>query len=327
MSVVKSKVGERAGILLLIVCILLLPQAAPNQYIVRILNMIGIYMLLGTGVNILTGYTGQLSLGQAAFYGIGAYTTALLNVILGVPFYISFLCSILITGCFGFLLSIPALKVRGSYLALLTIGFGEIVRMVFVNWVSLTRGPSGVTGISAPSLMGYQIGSLKQYYYFILLFVLLGLLYQKILVSSRPGRAFVAIREDERAAELTGINVVRYKITAFVTGAVYSAVAGCLYAHMVRYVSPDSFTSNDSNIILWIIIIGGMGTQLGPVAGAIIMIILPEALRGLGNMRMVVYGMMLLLVIIFTPEGIGSYLARGQKRLKRIFGRQMVKEE
>ena len=287
--------------------ILILPFLLPNAYIIQIVNMIGIYAIVGTGVNILTGYTGQLSLGQAAFYGIGAYTTALLNTKLGCPFFVVLPASVLVTAVFGVFLAIPALKVRGSYLALLTIGFGEIVRMVLVNWIDLTGGPAGVVGIKAPDLFGFKFDTLFKYYYLIAFFVFIGIMYQKWLMRSRTGRAFMAIRDDDKVAELTGINITTFKIRAFVLSAVYSAVAGVLYAMMIHYVSPDSFTSNDFNMFLWTAIMGGMGTTIGPVIGAIIMNILPEALRFLGDWRMVVYGVILLTVIIRYPGGITPY--------------------
>ena len=287
--------------------ILILPFLLPNAYIIQIVNMIGIYAIVGTGVNILTGYTGQLSLGQAAFYGIGAYTTALLNTKLGCPFFVVLPASVLVTAVFGVFLAIPALKVRGSYLALLTIGFGEIVRMVLVNWIDLTGGPAGVVGIKAPDLFGFKFYTLFKYYYLIAFFVFIGIMYQKWLMRSRTGMAFMANSDDDKVAELTGINITTFKIRAFVLSAVYSAVAGVLYAMMIHYVSPDSFTSNDSNMFLWTAIMGGMGTTIGPVIGAIIMNILPEALRFLGDWRMVVYGVILLTVIIRYPGGITPY--------------------
>lgn len=289
---------------------LALPHCLPNQYAVQILNMIGIYVLLGTGVNILTGYTGQLSLGQASFYGIGAYTAALLSTRFNLPFLIILPIAMCVVAVFGLILAIPALKVRGSYLALMTIGFGEIVRMILVNWVDLTKGPAGIVGIASPNLFGFEFDTLTKYYYLILFFAAIGIAYQAILMRSRTGRAFMAIREDDKAAGLTGINITTYKIRAFVIGAVYSAVAGVLYAMMVCYVSPDSFTTNDSNIILWTAIMGGMGTAVGPVAGAVIMTLLPELLRFTGSMRMVIYGVILLIVIIRYPGGVTPYLQK-----------------
>ncbi|MEY8353340.1 branched-chain amino acid ABC transporter permease [Lachnospiraceae bacterium 54-53] len=302
-----NKIGMAAVIT---AAILILPLLLPNNYIVQIVNMIGIFAIVGTGVNILTGYTGQLSLGQAAFYGIGAYTTTLLNTRFGLPFLVVLQVSILVTALFGVVLAIPALKVRGSYLALLTIGFGEIVRMVLVNWIDLTNGPAGVVGIEAPSVFGFRFDTLFKYYYLIVFFVFIGIMYQKWLMNSRTGRAFKAIRDDDKVAELTGINITEYKIRAFVLAAIYSAVAGVLYAMMVHYVSPDSFTGNDSNLFLWTAIMGGMGTVIGPVIGAVIMNILPEALRSMGDWRMVVYGIILLMVIIRYPGGITPYMVK-----------------
>lgn len=301
-----------------------LPFLLPNQYLVQILNLIGIYVLMGTGVNILIGYTGQLSLGQAAFYGIGAYSAALLNTHFGLPFLVILPIAVCISAVFGIVLAIPALKVKGSYLALVTIGFGEIVRMVLVNWIKVTKGPAGIVGIECPNIFGFDFDTLQKYYFLILFFVVIGIIYQKWIVISRTGRAFKAIREDDKAAELTGINITTYKIRAFVIGAVYSAVAGVLYAMMIRYVSPDSFTTNDSNIFLWTAIMGGMGTIIGPVVGAIIMTILPEALRSLGAWRMVIYGIILLLVVIKYPGGVTPYLIKLVNSVKRKLGKKKV---
>lgn len=305
-----KKTVSAIKIVLLAATLLILPRFLPNQYIVQIVNMILIYIILGTGLNILTGYTGQLALGQAAFFGIGAYTAAILNKNFDLQFLPLILISAFVTAIFGVILSVPALKVKGSYLALITIGFGEIVRILMVNWVQLTRGPAGIVGIDAPVIFGFTFDNLSKYYYLILFFVVLGLLYQKILIQSRTGRAFIAIREDDTVAELTGINITVFKVKAFVISAVYCSVAGVLYAMMIRYVSPDSFTGNDSSIILWTVIIGGLGTLAGPVIGAIVMTILPEVLRGIGNMRMVIYGVVLLIVIIKYPSGLTPYLLK-----------------
>ena len=288
--------------------LLILPYIFPNQYFVQILDLIGIFILLGTGLNILAGYTGQVSLGHAAFYGIGAYTSALLNVNFGLSFLVTFPIAILITAVFGVVLAIPALKVKGSYLALLTIGFGEVTRMVMVNWTEVTRGPAGIVGIKSPDILGFQFDTLESYYYLILLFVVLGTLYQKILIHSRTGRAFIAIKEDEKAAELIGINITKYKIMSFVISAVYSAIAGVLYAHMTNYVSPDSFSAYDSSVILWIVSIGGLGSLSAPIWGSIVVAILPEALRGLGDFRLVIYGVTLVIVIMYYPGGLSKYM-------------------
>lgn len=311
MEMEKSKnTGNLIKIIITAAIIILIPVLTPNMYIMQIINLIGIYIILGTGINVLTGYTGQLSLGQAAFFGIGAYATALLNTRAGLPFLPCLLGSVLLTAVFGVVLAVPALKVKGSYLALLTMGFGEVVRIVMINWTPVTNGTAGIIGIEPASIFGYTFDTLKKYYFLIVVFVVLCLLYQNVLVKTRTGRAFIAIREDNEAAELTGINVTTYKIRAFVLSAVYCGIAGCLYAMMIKYVSPDTFTNNTSSVILWTAIVGGFGTVIGPVIGGVIMQVLPEALRFLGDWRLVVYGAVLLVVILRFPGGLYPYIQK-----------------
>lgn len=304
----KMKKHDFLKILLAAALIIIIPVLTPNMYIMQIINMICIYIILGTSINVLTGFTGQLSLGQAAFFGIGAYTTALLNTRAGMQFFTCLAASVLMTALFGVILAVPALKVKGSYLALLTMGFGEVVRIVMVNWTPVTNGTAGILGIESPVILGFAFDTLKKYYFLIVVFAVLGLIYQKVIISTRTGRAFVAIREDNEAAELTGINVTNYKIKAFVLSAIYCGVAGCLYAMMIKYVSPDTFTNNVSSVILWTAIVGGFGTVAGPVLGGVVMQVLPEALRFLGDWRLVVYGMILLVVILRFPGGLYPYI-------------------
>ncbi len=306
----KTNNNQLFKILLLAVIIILIPILTPNMYIMQIINMICIYIILGTGINVLTGFTGQLSLGQAAFFGIGAYTAALMNTRGGMQFFLCLIGSMLLTGIFGVILAVPALKVKGSYLALLTMGFGEIVRIVMINWTPVTNGTAGILGIESPVIFGFAFDTLKKYYFLIMVFVILCLLYQNVLIHTRTGRAFIAVREDNEAAELTGIDVTSYKIKAFVLSAVYCGIAGCLYAMMIKYVSPDTFTNNISSVILWTAIVGGFGTVAGPVLGGIIMQVLPEALRFLGDWRLVVYGVILLIVILRFPGGLYPYIQR-----------------
>jgi branched-chain amino acid transport system permease protein len=306
----KIKNGNILKILILAAIIIIIPVLTPNMYIMQIINMICIYIILGTSINILTGFTGQLSLGQAAFFGVGAYTTALLNTRAGMQFLPCLIGSVVLTALFGLVLAIPALKVKGSYLALLTMGFGEVVRIVMINWTPVTNGTAGILGIQSPVIFGFMFDTLKKYYFLIMAFVILGLLYQNVIVHTRTGRAFIAIREDNEAAELTGIDVTSYKIRAFVLSAIYCGVAGCLYAMMIKYVSPDTFTNNVSSVILWTAIVGGFGTVIGPVIGGIVMQVLPEALRFLGDWRLVVYGGVLLIVILRFPGGLYPYIQK-----------------
>lgn len=310
MQKTNSKSRQIVTLIVAAAVLLIIPFLLPNAYITQIVNMIGIYIILGTSINILTGYTGQLSLGQAAFFGIGAYTTAILNTRIGCQFLVCLIASAVVAGIFGLILAVPALKVKGSYLALLTMGFGEVVRIVMVNWSDVTNGTAGIVSIESPSIFGFSLDDQNVYYYLILLFVIAGILYQKALVKSRTGRAFVAIREDVDAAELCGINVTSYKIRAFVLSAVYCGIAGTLYAMMIHYVSPDTFTNNTSSIILWTAIVGGFGTIAGPILGGVVMQVLPEVLRFLGNWRLVIYGLILLIVILKFPGGLYPYIER-----------------
>ena len=315
----KTKSNQLVKIVVIAAILILIPILTPNMYIMQVINMIGIYIILGIGINVLTGFTGQLSLGQAAFFGIGAYTTAIINTRTGMQFFVCLIVSMIVTGIVGLILAVPALKVKGSYLALLTMGFGEIVRIVMINWTPVTNGTSGIRGIEAPIIFGFAFDSLKQVYFLIVIFMLLRLFYENILFKTRTGRAFVAVREDNEAAELTGINVTTYKIRAFVLSAVYCGVAGCLYAMMIKYVSPDTFVNNTSNVILWTAIVGGFGTVVGPVFGGVVMQVLPEALRFLGDWRLVVYGVILLIVILRFPGGLYPYIEKflAQQKEKR----------
>lgn len=303
--------------------IILIPVLTPNMYIMQIINMIGIYIILGTSINVLTGFTGQLSLGQAAFFGVGAYTAALLNTRAGLQFFPCLLGAIAMTALFGVILAVPALKVKGSYLALLTMGFGEVVRIVMINWTPVTNGTAGIRAIESPVIFGFAFDSLTKYYFLIVFFVVLCLLYQNIIIKTRTGRALIAIREDTEAAELTGINVTTYKIRAFVFSSVYCGIAGCLYAMMINYVSPDTFTNNVSSVILWTAIVGGFGTVIGPVLGGVVMQVLPEALRFLGDWRLVIYGVVLLVVILRFPGGLYPYIHRfiESRKPRRVLAR------
>ena len=210
----KFRAGSVVKWLAVAACVIVLPLLMPNTYLIRILDMVGIYILLSTGSNILTGYAGQLSMGQAGFYGLGAYTAGLMSMYLGSNLWLTLPCAIAVACVFGLILAIPALRLKGGYLTLLTIGFGEIFRLVMNNWVSFTRGPSGITGITEASVFGFTLSSHIRWYYFIFAIAALGLIYQSIVMKSRVGRAFIAIREDDQAAELTGIDITRYKVMA-----------------------------------------------------------------------------------------------------------------
>ena len=297
------------------------PLFSSNQYLIRLLVMSGINILLAMGLNLISGVTGQLSMGHAAFYGLGAYTSALLMLRLSVPFWFSALAAALVAGVFGVLLGIPTLRLRGDYLAITTVGLGEIVHLIFLNWDSVTNGPLGLPGIPAPSLMRVQLGSNLAYYYLVLVVDVLvaGSLFR--LGRSRVGRALIAIRDDELTAETMGIDTTRLKVTAFAFSAVLAGVAGALFASYMSFISPENFTYSESVTMLLMVVLGGMGSYWGAIAGAGILTIAPEALRVLSEWRMVVYGVALVVLMIVRPQGLFGSGFTEKKPAKKIKGK------
>jgi len=285
------------GIMLLILPTLL------NPYLLRIVIMVGIYMILASSLNLIIGFTGMFSLGHGAFYGIGAYVSALLSRNFGLSFWITMLIAAVVAGCFGALIGLATLRLRAIFLAFTTLGFGEITRIIILNWISVTRGPMGVPGIPIPTLFGMTFKPIA-YYYLIVVLVLLTILIIYRLYHSRVGRAFLAIREDELATKNMGINVFAFKTLAFTTACAIAGVAGAYYAHFARYISADQFGSNESFMILTMVALGGTGSITGPLIGAFILVLLPETFRFLAQYRMVLYGLILMSVIVLKPGGI-----------------------
>ncbi|WP_203227546.1 branched-chain amino acid ABC transporter permease [Calorimonas adulescens] len=278
-----------------------------SGYYSQIFIIMGINILLAMGLNLITGYTGQLSLGHATFMGIGAYTSALLTKA-GAPFYASLLAGILMASFFGLAIGIPTLRLRGDYLAIATLGFGEIVR-TFLNNLSITGGPNGIRAIPLKTNLTMVI---------ILTVLCFYLLYR--LQSSRLGKVMRAVGQDEIASEATGINSSYYKIMAFVIGAGLAGLAGGLYANYFRYINPANFTFNKSIEILCMVVLGGLGNPFGPIVGGVIISALPEILRNISPVvsqyRMVLYGLTLIVMMIIRPQGIlgGSGLFSSPRR-------------
>jgi len=291
-------------ILLLFLIIILLPFLGIGDYILRIAIMAGIYIILASSLNLVTGIAGQVSLGHAAFYGIGAYTSALLSLKLGVSFWGAMVAAALVAGVMGFVIGLPSLRLKGGYLVITTLGFNEIVRLILINWDSLTRGPMGLPGIPAPSMFGRAFQSNVPYYYLILALAAITLFIIYSILNSRIGRNLLAIREDDVAAEAMGINPSRYKVTAFVIGAVLAGIAGSFYAHFVSYIDPQSFSFDESVTILSMVVLGGMGSMAGAILGAVLMVALPELLRFLVQYRMLIYGLVLVVMMLVRPMGI-----------------------
>ncbi len=299
----ESKTRSIALTLLMSVVVMALPFYG-HDYLIDIAVLSGIYIILAQGLNIVVGFTGLLNLGFVAFYAIGAYSYALLNTKLGMGFWASLPLSVMLVTLSGFILAIPALRLRGDYLAIVTLGFGEIVRLVLNNWDSLTKGPNGIGGIETPHLFGMHISRLSHFYYFIIIFVLLAVFIIRRVSVSRIGRAWIAIREDEIASSSIGINTTAYKLYSFAFGAFWAGLAGVLFAAKMQFVSPESFTFMESVLILCMVILGGLGSIPGVILGAIILVMLPEMLREVQLYRMLALGSGLVMLMIFRPQGL-----------------------
>lgn len=279
---------------------------ANNTYALRTSVLVLIYIVLALSLNFVLGFAGQLSMGHSAFYAVGAYTTAILTVTYHVPFWIALLCSAIVSAIFGLLLGIPTLRLKGDYLAITTIGFSEILRLVLINWASFTRGPAGIPGIPSPTIFGYTISTNTGYYYILYILALLTIFISYRLLNSRLGRGLIAVKDDEVAAEAMGINPTFLKILAFVLAAAIAGLVGGIFASFIHYVNPDNFTYMESVVILTMVVLGGVGSIPGIIVGATVLTILPEALRSISTYRYAIYGILLILMMIVRPQGIIS---------------------
>ena len=308
--------------------LLVFPFAA-DAYMLYIANMIGFAVIGAVGLNLLTGFTGQISLGHAAFVGVGAYTSAILVTRLGFSFWLSIPFAGLVAALAGMIIGIPSLRVKGLYLCIATLAAQFIFEFIFIHWESMTKG---ITGINIPHP---RIGSLefiteKEFYWITLFFVVLGVGYARNLVRSRMGRAFVAIRDRDLSAEIIGINLFRYKLSAFAISSFYAGVAGALWVTFLKVVTPDHFPFILSIQYLAMIIVGGLGSVLGSIFGAVFITLTPELLNYLSEivkmyapgheeifvpMKEVIFGLLIVLFLIFEPRG----LAEIWNRFKNFF--------
>ena len=283
---------------------LILPLVIPNQYVIRLATLTVMYASLAVSLNLISGFMGQVSLGHAAFLGIGAYTSAILSMRLKWPFIVTVLIALLLSAVFGVILGIPSLKLSGSYLAIVSLGFCEIIRLIELNWSSLTRGPMGLTGIPRPSIFGMTIKSPAAYYYLAVVMTAIVCAVISNLLKSHYGRAIQSIREDPVAAEAMGVNVFRYKVMTFAISAAFCGFMGAFYAHYMRFVDPTTFNFEQSTQILSMVILGGSGSIPGSFIGALLLSVIPELLREFTDIRMLVYGLVIVVMIIFRPQGI-----------------------
>ncbi|HWB46576.1 MAG TPA: ATP-binding cassette domain-containing protein, partial [Hyphomicrobiaceae bacterium] len=305
-----------------IVAVTAVPLAYGNQYYLQILANIGINIILVLGLNIITGLAGQLSLCQGAFFGIGAYACALLVMRAGLSFWLALPLAALGAAAVAVLISVPALRLRGHYLAMLTLAFAVIVAQVLTNWVGLTRGPSGLINIPWPDPINLGVASVKiasrdSYYVFIVLAVVVMAGFAWAIQHSRLGMSLTAIREDEVAADIMGINTRLCKMIAFGLSGFFGAIAGGIYAHYAKILTPEEFGILQSVNILLMLVIGGAGTVAGAITGAAVFTVLPEALRVFVDYRMIVFGLLLIIVIIYFPNGIAGTIHGWVRAMRR----------
>lgn len=305
--------GHRLGIVAFAAGLAVLPLGLPNEYYLTVLIVAGFHTIVTMGLNLLMGYAGQVSLGHSAFYGIAAYTTGILTARFHWPVAAGIAAGIALVLVVAAGIAVPTLRLRGHYLAMGTLGFGIIVYIVLNEATGLTGGPSGLTGIPKLTVAGFPVATDLQFYYVVWGVALLLFLLAQNLVRSRLGRALRAIHASETAAAVLGVDTQRYKIGVFILSAVYAAVAGTLYAHYVTFVSPGSFGFHASIQFVTMVVLGGMGSLWGAVAGAVFLTGLPEVLRAIEDYDILLYGGLLILCMMFLPGG----LAEGAERLVR----------
>ncbi len=310
------------GPLLVGIVLVAAPWWLPNQYHLHIAIQAGIFAILAMSLNLLLGYTGQLSLGHAAFFGIGGYTSALLGKHLGWPVFVGMVLAVVAAGLAGYLIGRLSLRLRGAYFVLVSLSFAGVVALIAVNWMDLTNGPLGLPGIpepaiAIPGLGEFSFRSKESYYLLVLACAAVSYFVCHRLVCSRFGRACVALRENETLAQAVGVNGTRYLVVTAVVSAAMAGAAGTLYVHYTRFVSPEIFLFSYTVTMVVMVVAGGKGTLLGPVVGAILFTILPEVLRAVTSYQwqMLVYGILLILTIFFLPKGIVPAVAGWWRRV------------
>ena len=317
---------QRAAVMILLMAALVWPFFGSRGY-VDVMTLALIYVVLGLGLNIVVGFAGLLDLGYVGFYAVGAYTYALCNQYFGLTFWECVPLAAAASALFGFLLGFPVLRLRGDYLAIVTLGFGEIIRLLLNNMTSITGGPDGVSGIPKPTVFGlvmarnpvteggttfhqlfgltYQGGHMVIFLYFLaLLMVLFTYFVTSRLLRMPMGRAWEALREDEIACRSLGINPTKVKLSAFTLGAAFAGLAGSFFAARQGLVTPESFTFIESALILAIVVLGGMGSQLGVILAAILLTVLPELARSFAEYRMLIFGLVMVLMMMWRPQGL-----------------------
>lgn len=314
--------NEKRINLILLALAVVFPLVITRRYFITVGIMCGIYIILSLSMNLITGYMGIVVLGQAAFFGAGAYTAAILATRFQTDFLLNCVLAALVCAALGLLIGSPTLRLQGSYLSIVTLGFCEIMSIIELNWIELTRGPYGINNIPMPRILGFEINSATGFYYLVLVLCLLAILVVHNIINSRTGRAFTSIKGDEIAAQSMGINVFSYKLQCFATSAAIAGVAGAFYAQYMSFVDSTTFTSEQSFQILGMTILGGLGNISGSILGAVSMTVLPEALRFMADYRQIIYGLLLAVMVIIKPDGILGGFSLKHIRQQNGYGKE-----
>jgi branched-chain amino acid transport system permease protein len=294
---------NRIVVLMVLAALAMLLPLISNNYVLEVMTNVWFYVVLCLGLNIVVGYAGLLDLGYAAFFAVGAYTTGILTSHFSVNFWLTIPAAVLLSICAGVIIGGPTLRLRSDYLAIVTLGFGEIVRIVARN-LEITGGASGLIGIEKPSIFGFELNQIFHFYYVFLILAVIACFVSYRLQHSRLGRAWQYVREDEDAAEAMGIDRVAIKLYAYVIGAIFGGVAGCFFAAKMTAISPETFMFQQSVLILLGVVLGGMGKIPGVIIGAFALVLFPEVFRGLGSTRILVFAIVMLVIMLYRPEGI-----------------------
>ena len=307
-----------------IVLLALVPLMGLSSYNMLICSLICIYIISTSGLDILFGYTGQISMGHAAFYAIGAYGSAIFSKLCGISPWLSMPLAAIIAAVIGFLFALPISRLKFMFLSLVTTGFGEVVYQIVVNfWPEVFGSTAGFKKIPKFVLFGFVIKDRSYYYLLVLAVALLLLLVKQLIVKSRIGRAFIAIRESTEAAGAMGINTTYYKALAFAISAFYVSIAGSLYGHMIGYISPETYVRATSVMFLTIVLLGGRGSFSGPIIGSVILIIATEMIQTFGRYQQLIYGLFIIIVVLFMPKGIAGAIGdlAHRRRARKMEGR------
>jgi branched-chain amino acid transport system permease protein len=310
--------GKKNKICLLIFSgvIFILPAFLQNNYHLMVLNLAALNVLVVVGLNLLMGYAGQISLGHAAFFGLGAYLSAILTTTYGFPVWPSLILAMIITGMVALAMGIPTLKLEGHYLVMATLGFNVIVYIVLIQLEPVTGGPSGFAGIPRLQAAGFIFDSDRKVFFLVWAVAIGSLLLSLNLIHSRVGRAMAALSQNETAARCAGIDTQNYKVRAFILSAVLASLAGSFYAHYITFISPGTFSFFYSLQVVTMVLVGGMGSLWGPVFGALLLTLLPEALHSVKEYNVLLYGVILMVILVYFPHGLfpGIAAALGKGR-------------